>query len=170
MFLAPDPRFERVDSLEGTSFELALVELFEGLGFDEVTHIGGFDKGADIVMVREGERLAVQAKRQATPVALSAVRQLVDGIRRYDCDRGLVVTNSFFTQQAIECAEVWGIELWDRRTIAEFLEGDPPNVDTAICAVCAKRVTAGTTTWCLDRPWRYGGNVFCRTHQSRKNR
>ncbi|HEV7566480.1 MAG TPA: restriction endonuclease [Microbacteriaceae bacterium] len=167
---APDPRFERLDSLEGASFELALVELFELLGFDEVTHIGGYDKGADIVVRREGERLAVQAKRQASPVAIGAVRQLIDGIRRYECDKGLLVTNSYFTPPAIECAEEWGIELWDRQKISEFLDGEVPQVNTSVCAACAKPVSSGTTKWCLDQPWRYGGNVFCRAHQSRKSR
>ena len=52
---ATDPRFEVIDSLAGTEFELALVELFEMLGYDEVTHIGGYDKGADITFVQADE-------------------------------------------------------------------------------------------------------------------
>jgi HJR/Mrr/RecB family endonuclease len=33
--------------------------------------------------------------------------QLVDGMRRYDCDHALLVTNSFLTEPALECAEAW---------------------------------------------------------------
>jgi restriction system protein len=167
---APDPRFELVDSMDGKAFELALVELFEMLGCDEVTHIGGYDKGADIILVRDGERVAVQAKRHSSPIAIGAVRQLIDGIKRYDCAAGLLVTNSYFTEPAVECAESWGIDLWDRDALAEYLDGDAPEIDSTICAECKAPVSPGTTRWCLDHRWRYEGNVFCRKHQSRRNR
>ena len=167
---ATDPRFEVIDSLAGTEFELALVELFEMLGYDDVTHIGGYDKGADITFVREGKRIAVQAKRQSKAVPLIAARQLIDGIRRYDCAGGLLVTNNYFTEQAVECATEWDIELWDRRVLAEFLDGEAPEIDSTVCAICGAQVTAGITKWCLDHPARYGGAVFCLKHQSSKNR
>ncbi len=167
--LAPDPRFARLDAMDGAEFERALADLFELLGYD-VELIGGYDKGADLVITKDGERTAVQAKRHATAVGIAAVRQLIDWMKRYDCPRGLVVTNSFFTDQASECAEAWEIDLWDRRELAHYVDGDPPEVDTTVCAECGAPVTAGTTNWCLDRPARYGGNVYCRTHQSRSRR
>lgn len=168
--LAPDPRFAEIDRLEGHEFEHALVELFEILGFHDVTRIGGYDKGADITFVRDGEKVAVQAKRWSTAVGIDAVRQVIDGVRRYGCARGMVVTNNYFTEQAAECAREWGIELWDRRVLADFLEGEPPRVDTSVCAQCGAKVTTGVTEWCLSQPWRYGGNVFCRKHQPRSQR
>ncbi len=168
--LAPDPRFVEIDEMDGTAFELALVELFEILGYDDVERIGGYDKGADIVIVKEGERTAVQAKRHSSGVRIDAVRQLVDGMRRYNCPRGLVVTNSFFTEPAVECAEAWGIDLWDRSMLSRFLEGDAPDVDQTVCAECGRSVTSGVTDWCVSRPARYGGNVYCRAHQARSRR
>jgi hypothetical protein len=168
--LAPDPRFERIDGLDGLEFETAIVELLQLLDFAEVKHIGGFDKGADIVAVRDGVRTAVQAKRWSTPVDLKSVRQLVDGMKRYECANGLLVTNSFLTEPALECAEVWGIEVWDRRTLADFLDGEAPDVDTSVCAECRQGVSAGTTQWCLSHPARYGGLVYCRKHQARSQR
>jgi restriction system protein len=92
--LAPDPRFVVLDAMDGAEFERAIAELFELLGY-EVELIGGFDKGADLVITRDGERTGVQAKRYSTAVPIDAVRQLIDGMRRYECTRGLVVTNSF---------------------------------------------------------------------------
>ena len=80
------------------------------------------------------------------------------------------MTNSFFTDQAIECAEVHGIELWNRHKLSEFLEGDPPVVDLTVCADCGASVSAGVTKWCLDHPARYLGNVFCPKHQARSQR
>jgi hypothetical protein len=168
--LAPDPRFERIDGLDGAEFESAVVELLHLLEFDDVEHIGGFDKGADIVAVRDGVRTAIQAKRWSTPVDLKSVRQLIDGIRRYGCERGLLVTNSFLTEPALECANEWSIEVWDRWTLADFLEGEAPAVDTSVCAECGCAVTKGITDWCLSHPSRYGGMVYCRTHQARSQR
>ena len=66
--LAPDPRFERLDAMTGMEFEAALAELFALLDHD-VEHIGGFDKGADLVITRDGARTAVQVKRHSGSVA-----------------------------------------------------------------------------------------------------
>jgi restriction endonuclease Mrr len=168
--LLPDPRFEEIDRMQGLAFELALVDLLELLGYEDVERVGGFDKGADILATDEGERIAVQAKRRSSSVGISAVRQLIDGRKRYGCARGLVITNSFFTEQAIECAREWEIELWDRKVLAEFVEGEAPEIDPSSCAECGKIVTKGVSDWCLARPWRYGGAVFCRAHQARSAR
>ena len=167
---APDPRFEQIDAMDGRTFELALVDLLTLLGFEDVERIGGFDKGADIVARDEAGLVAVQAKRHSSAVGISAVRQLVDGVRRYGCSRGLLITNSFLTEQARECAEAWNIELWDRRVLSDFVEGDAPDVDPTVCAECGRAVTKGVADWCLARPWRYGGAVFCRAHQARSRR
>jgi HJR/Mrr/RecB family endonuclease len=168
--LAADPRFEEIDAMEGKAFELAVVDLLQVLGYDDVERVGGFDKGADILATDEGERIAVQVKRHATAVGIGAVRQLIDGMKRYDCSRGLVITNSFFTEPAIECAQAWDIELWDRSVLSDFVEGDAPVVNRAICAECGRAVTQGVSDWCLAHPWRYGGAVYCRAHQRRRRR
>lgn len=168
--LAPDPRFAVVDEMSGLEFEESLVELFALLGFEDVERTGGFDKGADILCSRNGHRYAVQAKRKASAVGIDAVRQLIDGMKRYGCSRGLVVTNSYFTEQAIECAEAWNVGLWDRRVLAQWLDGEAPGVDTTACAECGRRVTEGVRKWCLENPHRYGGNVYCVPHQKRRNR
>ena len=118
----------------------------------------------------EGERIAVQVKRHSSAVRIGAVRQVIDGVTRYGCSRGLVVTNSFFTEQAIECAGVHGVELWDRKVLSDFVDGEAPNVDSSVCAECGRSVTKGVTDWCLARPSRYGGAVFCRAHQARSKR
>ena len=165
----PDPRFAAIDAMDGPEFEAVLAELFEFLG-NEVERVRGFDKGADLVLTKDGERTAVQAKRYSIAVGIVAVRQLLDGRTRYGCTKGLVVTNSFFTEPAVECAEVHKIELWDRHKLGEFLEGDAPDIDVTVCADCGASVSAGVTKWCLDHPGRYLGNVFCPKHQRRSQR
>jgi hypothetical protein len=168
--LAPDPRFERIDAMDGLEFEAAVADLLCLLNFTDVQRTGRFDKGADILAVRNGQRIAVQVKRWSTAVTIDAVRQLADGMHRYECPQGLLVTNSFLTTPAVECAKDWKIEVWDRFKLADFLDGDPPEVDTRVCAECGRRVSKGTTDWCLRHPSRYGGSVYCQKHQARSQR
>ncbi len=168
--LAPDPRFAIIDGLTGKEFELALVELFESLGYDDVVRIGGFDKGADLILTDGAERVAVQAKRSSSAVRIDAVRQLLDGRNRYGCTRALLVTNNHFTPKAIECARFYDIALWDRRKLADFLDGEGPEVDTSVCAECGVTISPGLRDWCLRYSRRYGGAVYCMKHQRRFRR
>ena len=131
--------------MSGAEFERALAELFELLDY-EVELIGGYDKGAEHCH-HQRRRNGPESKPSVTRDQSGSrrVRQLIDGMKRYDCARGLVVTNSFFTEPAIECAEAWEIDLWDRRELAEYVDGTEPDVDTTICAECNATVTSGTT-------------------------
>jgi restriction system protein len=165
--LAPDPRFAVLDALNGKDFEAALVELFELLGYEEVQRTVGFEQGADLVVVDKGDRVAVHAKRSSTPIRIEPVRQLVDGIRRHQCVRGLLVTNGFFTDQATEFAQQQGIELWDRNTLAQYVDGEEPRIDPTVCAECGAPVTESVSEWCLRHPAAYGGAVYCVRHQRR---
>jgi restriction system protein len=93
--LAPEPRFERIDAMEGREFERAVAELLELLGYEDVEQTAYYDKGADILAVKDGLRVAVQVKRWSNSVGVDAVRQLIDGTKHYGCDRSLLVTNSY---------------------------------------------------------------------------
>lgn len=168
--LAPDPRFERIDAMDGRDFEGAVAELLEMLGYEDVELTSFYDKGADILALRNGARIAVQVKRWSHPVDQKSVMQLVNGVKQYECDRGLLVTNSFLTEPAERTAKTWGIEIWDRRTLAEFAQGLPPKTDPSRCAECGSWITKGVQQWCLSHPARYGGFVYCRKHQARSRR
>jgi Restriction endonuclease len=168
--LAPDPRFERMDAMDGRAFEVAVAELLELLGYEDVEQTPYYDKGADILAVKDGQRVAVQVKRWSSSVGVDAIRQLIDGTKQYGCDRGLLVTNSYLTSEAKRTAKVWEVEVWDRRTLADYAEGEPATVDTHVCAHCGRPVSPGVTKWCLSHPGRYGGFVYCPAHQKRSSR
>ena len=168
--LAPDPRLERIDRMDGLEFEEAVKELLELLGFEKVETTPRFDKGADLICTRDGIRTAVQVKRRSSGVKKDGVLQLVDGMQHYGCAAGILVTNSFLTPPAMERAAFYGIEVWDRRRIAEYAEGDAPELDLAHCAHCGREVTAGVAKYCLDQPGRFGGLVYCFAHQARRFR
>lgn len=168
--LAPDPRFQRIDAMDGREFEAAVAELLERLGYEDVEPTPYYDRGADIIAVEGGVRVAVQVKRRSSAVGVDAVRQLVDGTKQYECDRGLLVTNSYLTAEAKRSAKAWEIEVWDRLVLGEYADGEPASLDVSVCAHCGQKVSPGVTRWCLSHPERYGGFVYCPPHQKRANR
>jgi hypothetical protein len=156
--------------MDGRSFEVAVAELLEMLAYEDVKLTSFYDQGADILAVKDGVRIAVQVKRWSHPVDQNSVMQLVNGVKQYSCDRGLLVTNSYLTEPAERTAKTWNIEVWDRRTLADYAKGHRPSTDTTRCAECGCRVTRGVERWCLDHPARYGGFAYCRKHQARTRR
>lgn len=168
--MAPDPRFELIDAMDGRAFEAAVAELLAKLGYEDIELTSFYDKGADILAMKEGTRIAVQVKRWSHPVDQNSVMQLVNGVKQYECDRGLLITNSFLTKPAERTAKTWEIGVWDRRILADFAAGLPPTTDTRRCAECGSWVSRGVEAWCLSHPVRYGGFVYCRKHQARSQR
>jgi len=145
-----------IDTLEGRAFERLLGDLFRRLGHEaELTPF--FDHGADIIVFRDGERVAVQAKRASKSVSQDAVQAVVASKPVYDCSGAMVITNSRFTSRARQLAKANGVELWDRRRLEREL--------LSFCNLCEKRVTPKVRMWCLDRPERFGGRVYCFDHQ-----
>jgi restriction system protein len=103
-----------VDRMSGREFESYLGSLFPRLGYSaHVTPHQG-DYGADLLVTKDGKRIAVQAKRWKRPIGVSAVQQVVAARGYHGCDSALVVANRAFTQAARGLARANGVELWDR--------------------------------------------------------
>ena len=145
-----------IDALEGRAFERFLAAMLRKMGYEaELTP--HFDYGADIVLVREGERIAVQVKRVSKLVGADAVRAVVAAKPMYGCTGSMVITNHRFSSPAKQLAKGNDVELWDRRRLeSEIL---------SFCNLCDKRVTPRVRKWCLDRPEQFGGRVYCFDHQ-----
>lgn len=75
---------------------------------------GGHDYGVDLLVTKKGETTAVQVKRYRDNIGIKAVQEIVSGMKYYQEDRALIVTNSYFTKSAIEMAKKCEVELWDR--------------------------------------------------------
>ena len=80
------------------------------------------------------------------------------GRTAYSCDRALVVASNEFTRRAVQAARLLDVELWGRLRLAREIQW--------LCAVCGSRVTPAERRWCLIKHDRFGGNVYCRAHQS----
>lgn len=111
-----------VDTLNGYEFEDFLKKLFGKMGYQvEQTRLSG-DQGADLVVVKFGEKTVIQAKRYGGKVGNYAVQEIMAAISLYKAQNGMVVTNSYFTLAAVELARANRIELLDRDTLQNLIE------------------------------------------------
>ena len=110
------------DKMEGHDFEYFCANLLrkQGFGQVEVTQ-GSGDYGIDIIAYKYGIKFGIQCKRYQGNVGWHAVEEAYSGARYYNCHKAVVLTNSSFTQQAIDGAEKLGVELWGRERIEEMV-------------------------------------------------
>lgn len=107
----------RIDKMSGEEFEVYLKTFFEKKGYTvELTPLSN-DYGADLVCSKKEEVIVVQAKRYEGNVGNSAVQEIVAAKEYYEADRCIVVTNSYFTKNAVGLAEANDVELWDRDVV-----------------------------------------------------
>ncbi len=103
-----------LDKLNGEDFERYLEILFKKLGYQVQRTPYQGDYGADLVLRRGHEEIAVQAKRYKRTVGVKAVQEAVTAKDYYGCNKAMVVTNSTFSRQARTLAKANRVELWDR--------------------------------------------------------
>jgi restriction system protein len=114
-------RVDETDALSGHEFERWIESFLAELGFD-VEHVGRTgDFGGDLVATWNATRTVVQAKSGHYKVGVSAVRQAYAAKTYYDCERAMVVTNQYFTDQALLLAEKTGVVMRHRGDLARVL-------------------------------------------------
>ena len=110
---------DKIDKMNGFEFEEFIALLFKKIGYKtSVTKLSG-DQGIDILAVRNNITLAIQAKCYSGIVGNHAIMEAAAGVKFYNADKCLVVTNSTFSKSAIELAKANGVELWDRKKLIE---------------------------------------------------
>ena len=110
-----------IDKMEGTEFERFLKRLFENMGYSVELTAHTIDMGADLILSKSGERISVQAKRWSANVGNDAIQAVVGSLKVYKTQRGMVVTNSDFTNPAIYQAHHNHVELWNRDKLIEMI-------------------------------------------------
>lgn len=94
-----------IDSMDGLEFEKYVASLLKQRGYSHVRLTEKYDYGVDIIAHKDGIRWGIQVKRYSGLVKMAAVQQVVAGLRKYKCDRAMVVTNSTYSKQAKELAK-----------------------------------------------------------------
>lgn len=107
----------KIDCMSGIQFEECLKAHFEKMGYKVRLTPKSGDYGVDLVCCKGKDKFVVQAKRYQGKIGISAVQQVIGGMRYYDSEKGMVVTNSYFTKNAVELAKRSNVILWDRNTL-----------------------------------------------------
>lgn len=110
-----------VDMMSGLEFELYVAQLLTNLGYSRVKLTEMYDLGVDIIAQDEDVRWGIQVKRHSGLVKAEAVRQVVTGLNVYGCDRSMVITNSTFSNQAVQLANSNNCVLIDRNKLIELI-------------------------------------------------
>ena len=111
-----------LDNLSGKEFENLCVKLLRKRGYSNVilTPATG-DFGVDIIAHSMSLKFGIQCKRSNSKIGNKAIQEVFSGKAYYRCDTAVVVTNNYFTKQAIETAAAIGVVLWDREILLKMM-------------------------------------------------
>ena len=114
---------EFVDQLDGLGFEEYVRKLLIKLGYSNVqkTKASG-DYGIDILAEKDNVTYAIQCKLYSSKLGNDCVQEACAGKKYYKKDLAVVITNSTFTQGAIELAKETNVVLWDRKILDNMLQ------------------------------------------------
>lgn len=111
--------------MNGVEFENCCIEHFKKLGYSAQPTPTSGDYGADIILKKGGRKTVVQCKRYKGKVGVSAVQEVIGAKGYYKADSAMVVTNSYFTPNAVNLAKANDVELWDRSQLVKSFKLTP---------------------------------------------
>ncbi len=114
---------KEIDQMTGEEFERYLGELFKRRGFKVSYTAASGDYGADLILKDGSNIIAVQAKRYSSTVGVKAVQEIIGAVRMYDATEAWVVTNNYFTKQAVKLADINEVYLIDRDELIDMILG-----------------------------------------------
>lgn len=113
---------EKIDGLDGEEFEDLLAIYFKSLGLKVTKTKRSHDYGADLIVEKNGEIVAIQCKLYFNrTVSNSAVQEIASAKDFYGAVKAVVITNSKFTKPAQILAEKIGVKLIDRDGLIHML-------------------------------------------------
>jgi restriction system protein len=109
-----------VDCLSRKEFESFIGWLFEELGYEVHSKKHSTYLGVDLVAAKDGELIAIQARIYPKTYEVSdSILLLAQNAKcTSGCQRSIVLTTTYFTQNAMEDAKKLNVELWDKDTLA----------------------------------------------------
>ncbi len=110
-------------AMRDTDFEDFLAAVFAELGYRvQKTPVTG-DQGVDLIVEGKGRRIAVQTKGYHNSVGNNAIQAVYAGMRFYQCQECVAVTNSRFTRAAKALAKSVGCRLIEETDIGDLIDG-----------------------------------------------
>ena len=113
----------QLDNMEGHQFEHACANILRANGYKkvEVTKASG-DFGVDILAEKNGVKYAIQCKRYSHKLDNTPIQEVIGGLACYNCSKGAVMTNQYFTEPAQQLAKINNVELWDRDVLQDMMK------------------------------------------------
>jgi restriction system protein len=146
-------------------FERLVAEVFKLDGWTVSvvgTSAGGRgDGGADILLRRRGEVVAVQCKRARSRIGVEKVRELQGALADFGALRGVFVTLGDFTQEALDFAERRGLELITGHALLRMLPAPAPNASSAEVGMRVPTCPACGSPMLVKHSQRYGAFWGC---------
>jgi hypothetical protein len=112
---------DEVDLLSGKEFELFVADVFNRMGYTTQLTKNSGDQGIDVIAEKNGLKIGIQTKCYSNAVSNSAIQEVTAGLKHYKLQKGMVITNNYFTSSAAELAKSNDILLWDRDILKEKL-------------------------------------------------
>ena len=156
-------RSAEIDRMTGRQFEEWLARFFSR-GYDVALTPEQGDYGADLILKKGPVTTVVQAKRWSGKVGVSAIQEITAAKGYYKADSAMVVTNSFFTKEAIELARRNNVVLWDRKKLTDEILAEQAKKAAARNQSSTKRVavkSVGKTMVHAPRPSDVGRRAPC---------
>ena len=121
---------KQLDEMDGHQFEYACADILKANGYKhvKVTRSSG-DFGVDIIAEKDKVRYAIQCKRYNHKLDNTPIQEVVGGLAYYQCDKGAVMTNQYFTEPAKQLAQGNDIELLDRDTLSHMVDKTEKSFD-----------------------------------------
>lgn len=121
---------KQLDKMDGHQFEYACADILKANGYKhvKVTRSSG-DFGVDVIAEKDKVRYAIQCKRYNHKLDNTPIQEVVGGLAYYQCDKGAVMTNQYFTEPAKQLAQVNDIKLLDRDTLSHMVDKTEKSFD-----------------------------------------
>ena len=111
-----------IDRMHGREFEKYLEAQFLKSGYKVSLTSYQNDYGADLVAYKNNKKIVIQAKRWNNKVGVKAIQEIVAAKGHYKATDAWVMTNNYYTKQAIELAASNDVKLYDRTTIVKQIK------------------------------------------------
>ncbi len=116
-----NPSMAAFDNMTGLEFEHYVARLLKTKGYNHIRLTEEYDYGIDIIAIKDGITWGIQVKRYSGLVKAIAVRQVVTALKKYHCDRAMVISNSTYSQIAKELAKSNECVLVNRILLADWI-------------------------------------------------
>ena len=119
-----DRILEDIDEMSGRQFEEFTASKLKKNGFYNISLTPKTsDYGVDIIALYDDEIFAIQCKKYSSKVGNYSVQEAYTGKNYYKSTKAAVITNNYFTNNAIKLAEENEVYLWNREDLIALIQG-----------------------------------------------